>query len=106
MGRRPHSPQELWLHGAAKSQAAAPTESAVRAGRPRYPAGLTPAARRTFKELCAMLEERRALDRKSTRLNSSHRCISYAVFCLKKKKKATPEQLWAIASSDHNAGTD
>src|ERR1017187_7310727 len=24
-------------------------------------------------------------DRKSTRLNSSHRCISYAVFCLKKK---------------------
>ena len=29
------------------------------------------------------------LDRKSTRLNSSHRCISYAVFCLKKKKKTT-----------------
>src|SRR5437764_15342579 len=28
-------------------------------------------------------------DRKSTRLNSSHRCISYAVFCLKKKKKKT-----------------
>src|SRR5437762_7827782 len=28
-------------------------------------------------------------DRKSTRLNSSHRCISYAVFCLKKKKKQT-----------------
>src|SRR5437762_6860116 len=27
-----------------------------------------------------------APDRKSTRLNSSHRCISYAVFCLKKKK--------------------
>src|SRR5437879_9377381 len=26
------------------------------------------------------------LDRKSTRLNSSHRCISYAVFCLKKKR--------------------
>ena len=26
------------------------------------------------------------LDRKSTRLNSSHDCISYAVFCLKKKK--------------------
>src|SRR5437879_9310686 len=29
----------------------------------------------------------RRRDRKSTRLNSSHRCISYAVFCLKKKKK-------------------
>src|SRR5437879_9894343 len=26
-------------------------------------------------------------DRKSTRLNSSHRCISYAVFCLKKKNR-------------------
>src|SRR2546430_5168168 len=30
---------------------------------------------------------RRAEDRKSTRLNSSHSQISYAVFCLKKKKK-------------------
>src|SRR2546430_9687027 len=29
------------------------------------------------------------LDRKSTRLNSSHSQISYAVFCLKKKKKET-----------------
>src|SRR5437764_7134126 len=29
-------------------------------------------------------------DRKSTRLNSSHRCISYAVFCLKKKNKQVP----------------
>src|SRR5437764_8786865 len=28
-------------------------------------------------------------DRKSTRLNSSHRCISYAVFCLKKKNTTT-----------------
>src|SRR5437879_11218920 len=31
-----------------------------------------------------------ALDRKSTRLNSSHRCISYAVFCLKKKRHTPP----------------
>src|SRR3712207_7154399 len=30
---------------------------------------------------------RRSQDRKSTRLNSSHANISYAVFCLKKKKK-------------------
>src|SRR5207248_6288969 len=30
-------------------------------------------------------------DRKSTRLNSSHRTISYAVFCLKKKKKKQEE---------------
>src|SRR5437879_13367271 len=34
----------------------------------------------------------RAEDRKSTRLNSSHRCISYAVFCLKKKKKKTKKR--------------
>src|SRR5690625_5533304 len=31
-------------------------------------------------------------DRKSTRLNSSHVAISYAVFCLKKKKKREKEQ--------------
>src|SRR5258708_28034104 len=32
-------------------------------------------------------DERTVEDRKSTRLNSSHQIISYAVFCLKKKKK-------------------
>src|SRR5438034_3509046 len=31
-------------------------------------------------------------DRKSTRLNSSHTVISYAVFCLKKKKKKTKQE--------------
>src|SRR5438034_4221233 len=34
------------------------------------------------------LERMARRDRKSTRLNSSHPVISYAVFCLKKKKKA------------------
>src|SRR5438034_4270936 len=34
-----------------------------------------------------LIEPLRELDRKSTRLNSSHTVISYAVFCLKKKKK-------------------
>src|SRR5438445_9402266 len=33
------------------------------------------------------------LDRKSTRLNSSHANISYAVFCLKKKKKKNKNRL-------------
>src|SRR5438552_8800612 len=38
-------------------------------------------------------EPTRGTDRKSTRLNSSHQIISYAVFCLKKKKKKnTPSQ--------------
>src|SRR5437762_9515179 len=35
------------------------------------------------------VESKSIQDRKSTRLNSSHRCISYAVFCLKKKKQKT-----------------
>src|SRR5437773_9192490 len=35
----------------------------------------------------------RTLDRKSTRLNSSHITISYAVFCLKKKKTIKNQQL-------------
>src|SRR2546421_4805839 len=35
----------------------------------------------------ALLDKDLRVDRKSTRLNSSHDQISYAVFCLKKKKK-------------------
>src|SRR5690348_18212274 len=35
------------------------------------------------------IDQEMAQDRKSTRLNSSHPSISYAVFCLKKKKKKT-----------------
>src|SRR5258708_29179229 len=38
-------------------------------------------------------------DRKSTRLNSSHQIISYAVFCLKKKKK--PLKRTATAHASH-----
>src|SRR2546427_4451297 len=38
-------------------------------------------------------------DRKSTRLNSSHSQISYAVFCLKKKKPLTPFPLRSTATS-------
>src|SRR5690606_41484469 len=40
-------------------------------------------------EIPSDIEEK--LDRKSTRLNSSHVKISYAVFCLKKKKKNTTD---------------
>src|SRR5437588_1398370 len=44
--------------------------------------------------LLKVRQPRQRLDRKSTRLNSSHTVISYAVFCLKKKKKHqhTPQQ--------------
>src|SRR5438876_4363773 len=41
------------------------------------------------------------IDRKSTRLNSSHPSISYAVFCLKKKKRYT-----SIAPSIVSGGVD
>src|SRR5437762_8131726 len=44
------------------------------------PGAVAPAA-------AAALTVTKSPDRKSTRLNSSHRCISYAVFCLKKKKE-------------------
>src|SRR5260221_6254754 len=42
-----------------------------------------------------------ALDRKSTRLNSSHTVISYAVFCLKKKKETDIQTLrhWLYCAS-------
>src|SRR3712207_7793996 len=40
-------------------------------------------------------------DRKSTRLNSSHANISYAVFCLKKKKKTDEEEgIWKGSCAD------
>src|SRR5690625_6929482 len=54
----------------------------------------------------------RRRDRKSTRLNSSHVAISYAVFCLKKKKDKTtklniPQKLTHyIALTDHDPDAD
>src|SRR5256886_12434927 len=58
-------------------------------------AGFTPRARklsRSIQAWCSLVKQRAShcpmgtADRKSTRLNSSHSQISYAVFCLKKKK--------------------
>src|SRR5258708_36458705 len=48
-----------------------------------------PQERRTLSPVFGVTQRSmmRDLDRKSTRLNSSHQIISYAVFCLKKKKK-------------------
>src|SRR5687768_17926541 len=50
------------------------------------PARRASAARGSFGSACADVTHE---DRKSTRLNSSHGYISYAVFCLKKKKRIT-----------------
>src|SRR2546430_7214035 len=49
---------------------------------------------------------RRILDRKSTRLNSSHSQISYAVFCLKKKKtspRISPHHLQNNCRPSHDS---
>src|SRR5688572_31439969 len=66
---------------------------------PIFPARRTPATPRTIKarslipaagSSCARNSS--CIDRKSTRLNSSHSQISYAVFCLKKKKHKPRQQ--------------
>src|SRR2546428_8169236 len=49
-------------------------------------------ARLVLADVLAAVERLYVLDRKSTRLNSSHDQISYAVFCLKKKKKSSPDR--------------
>src|SRR5207302_9869666 len=55
---------------------------------PRAASGFQPEETRAARVVAVVLRIfcRHALDRKSTRLNSSHVKISYAVFCLKKKK--------------------
>src|SRR3712207_8031650 len=55
------------------------------AARRRHARGADAARRSLAVELCGGLTLARDRDRKSTRLNSSHANISYAVFCLKKK---------------------
>src|SRR5207244_6142836 len=44
------------------------------------------------------VDRARCVDRKSTRLNSSHQIISYAVFCLKKKKTSVKDT-WGSTSA-------
>src|SRR2546429_3285157 len=51
--------------------------------------------------LAARVVFRRIRDRKSTRLNSSHGYISYAVFCLKKKTKNTTANYIKLSTPTH-----
>src|SRR3989449_4528367 len=48
---------------------------------------------------CATCAQLATIDRKSTRLNSSHGYISYAVFCLKKKKTMTAKESCVVATT-------
>src|SRR3712207_7732362 len=57
---------------------------------------LTPVA--TLVQVYGGRQEARLRDRKSTRLNSSHANISYAVFCLKKKKTLPYSRLFLAPS--------
>src|SRR2546430_5923482 len=56
---------------------------------------------RSLKEICTGQQ-----DRKSTRLNSSHSQISYAVFCLKKKNKMKTKRRTITAQSEHGYTTN
>src|SRR5262245_63447678 len=76
-----------------RTDAASHFEQTGAAGRDRHRAGQRAAAallrgQPRHQLLAREPLERRREDRKSTRLNSSHLGISYAVFCLKKKKKS------------------
>src|SRR5256885_1929509 len=53
-----------------------------------------------------MARRRSPPDRKSTRLNSSHLVISYAVFCLKKKIQLAPQPLEGAVTQRHGADLD
>src|SRR2546430_5531570 len=74
----PVAPEVVAGFALGKRQAVAGGERAVRVGA---------AEAAEHQDLSEIDEGQRGRDRKSTRLNSSHSQISYAVFCLKKKKK-------------------
>src|SRR2546430_12722464 len=60
-------------------------------GHPLTCSKVAPVSSRRNGDACPLLKrycKSASLDRKSTRLNSSHSQISYAVFCLKKKKQS------------------
>src|SRR5437879_3491360 len=62
-------------------------EAAIQARPDRFERASPVLRKNRCKKNYHVIDDKRKEDRKSTRLNSSHRCISYAVFCLKKKKK-------------------
>src|SRR5205809_6222792 len=53
----------------------------------------------------ALIISQHEVDRKSTRLNSSHGYISYAVFCLKKKNQKQPKQTYNQTQTNNHYRT-
>src|SRR5436305_2904830 len=74
---------------------------ADRPARPALPQRGGPAAARPDRPAAPGLPRDRPEDRKSTRLNSSHVRISYAVFCLKKKNKKSTKSINTIKMIIH-----
>src|SRR2546426_12508237 len=68
-----------------------PYTTLFRSQSPMGPEPTTPRYPRALVVTVATVQGHDFIDRKSTRLNSSHLVISYAVFCLKKKKKSEIE---------------
>src|SRR3712207_8981025 len=86
----------LSLHDALPISAGQPTVLSVGSA-PEETSTPSEAVRSIFTGEVRPPKKRRSVDRKSTRLNSSHANISYAVFCLKKKK---PTELSQMAHQD------
>src|SRR5207248_11212657 len=92
----PPAPTQLYtlsLHDALPISRSCPGRASTRAGRAQQH-NRRPRDRRVRHDVhqrrhAGGQDRLQLLDRKSTRLNSSHRTISYAVFCLKKKKQTT-----------------
>src|SRR5256885_6219352 len=74
---------------------------AVRERSLRRPRGRQLRQRPVGARLLRLPADAAGVDRKSTRLNSSHLVISYAVFCLKKKKQ-TITSLWLLQLGCHH----
>src|SRR3989440_7563535 len=80
-GRRQRDVPHRDVHGVSTTRARIRAQTGADESRARHPAD------RPGHHRCELCGKQSQSDRKSTRLNSSHDQISYAVFCLKKKKK-------------------
>src|SRR5258708_25213040 len=86
--KRPLTPQDLWAVKRLSSPAVSPDGKTVVFTIQEWSIEKNKSTSSLWLVDTAGGAPRRLTDRKSTRLNSSHQIISYAVFCLKKKKRA------------------